>query len=44
MAEYASSEEGEAILRFVARDFDEAADGLENMNGRRPLSTHCGHE
>jgi len=41
MAEYASSEEGQAILRFVAWDFDEAADGIENMNGWGPLSTHC---
>jgi hypothetical protein len=32
MADYASSEEGRQILRFVARDFDEAADGLEHMN------------
>jgi hypothetical protein len=44
MAKYALSEEGEAILRFVARDFDEAADGLENMNGLRQLSTHRGHK
>ncbi len=44
MAEYASSGEGKAILQFVARDFDEAADGLENMNGRRLLSTQTGLE
>jgi hypothetical protein len=44
MAEHASSEEGEAILRFVARDFDEAADRLENINVRRLLSIHFGHQ
>lgn len=44
MAEHASSEEGEAILRFVARDFDEAAERLENINVRRVLSIHLGHQ
>ena len=41
MAEYASSEEGQAILRFVAWDFEEAADELENIDGPRLLSAHC---
>jgi hypothetical protein len=40
MAVYAPSEEGRAILRFVAKDFDEAADGLESLNdGRHPKQT-----
>jgi len=30
MADHASSEQGQAILRFVARDFEEAADRLES--------------
>ena len=41
MAAYASSEEGEAILQFVARDFDEAADGLENNRSiKRQRDSH----
>jgi hypothetical protein len=39
MAANGASEQGRAILKFVANDFDAAADGLEKKNCWRPVFT-----